>query len=82
MTHRWLCRLALFGIFFVRYGNWISRAEQVENAPKFPRLSEGGNQFTNVMLGNEYINVLSSGWGGGDGEGGLYTTERILKCTF
>ena len=35
----------MFGIFFVRYGNWISRLEQVENAPKFPRPSEG--EFTN-----------------------------------
>ena len=41
----WL--LAVFGIIFVRYGNWFSRLEQVENAPKFPRPSEGGNQFAN-----------------------------------
>ena len=39
--------LALFGIFLVRYGNWFSRPEQVENAPKFPQPSEGGNQFAN-----------------------------------
>ena len=39
--------IALFGIIFVRYGNWFSRLEQVENAPKFPRPWEGGNQFAN-----------------------------------
>ena len=39
--------LAVFGIIFVRYGNWFSRLEQVENAPKFPRPSEGVNQFAN-----------------------------------
>ena len=39
--------IALFGIFLVRYGKWFLRLEQVENAPKFPRPSEGGNKFTN-----------------------------------
>ena len=39
--------LALIGIIFVRYGNRFSRFEQVENAPKFSRPSEGEKQFTN-----------------------------------
>ena len=37
--------LALFGIFLVRYGNWFSRPEQVENAPKFP-----GHQRAGISL--------------------------------
>ena len=33
----------LFRIIFVRYGNWFSRLEQIENAPKISRPSEGEN---------------------------------------
>ena len=49
---------ALFGIIFVRYGNWILCLKQVRNAPKFPRPSEGKNQFTNGFR-NWPINIYS-----------------------
>ena len=39
--------IALFGVIFVRYGNWISLLEQVENTPKFSQPSEGQHLFTN-----------------------------------